>query len=454
MPPTFQPPKGTRDFYPEDLLRRRWLEHAWRSVSLAHGFEEIDGPAFETIDLYTAKSGEGIVSEIFGVYSGKDEAELARIREGNPAPFALRPEFTPTLARMYAAKAGALPRPCKWFWQQNCFRAERPQRGRLREFSQWNVDFIGGDNPLEADVEVIQTCVGLLRRVGLTPKDCKVRLNDRRLVVDVLKDIGLSEEQMAAGMTLLDKRGKLDERELIAEAERLGLGKHFVVRFTEVAESLLSLDYRRGTITDMLTRYNALRGLIKLFETLVDRGLGDWCEFDFTIVRGLAYYTGTVFEVIADGERAIAGGGRYDGLIETFGGPATPVVGFGMGDVVLSLVLSDKGLMPAAEPMLDQLSQGPRYRPDVYVLPGGKDGADPATIDGSVRRMVAELRARGLHARQTYKSTRNLGKLLKDASDARARFALIVEGEAALTLKDLKTGEQRPISPEEAKNLS
>jgi histidyl-tRNA synthetase len=124
-----------------------------------------------------------------------------------------------------------------------------------------------------------------------------------------------------------------------------------------------------------------------------------------------------------------------------------------MGDVVLSLVLSDKGLVPASEAMLDQLSQGARYRPDVYVLPGGKEGADPAAIDASVRRLVGELRARGLHARQTYKSTRNVGKLLKDASDARARFALIVESESALTLKDLKTGEQRPISAEEAKNL-
>src|SRR5678816_4242514 len=128
----FQAPKGTRDMYPQDLLRRRYIEKMWRDTSIRHGFEEIDGPTFEYLELYTAKSGEGIVSEIFGVFSGKDEGELAAIRAGGAAPYALRPEFTPTLARMYAAKAGSLPKPCKWFWQQNCFRAERPQRGRLR----------------------------------------------------------------------------------------------------------------------------------------------------------------------------------------------------------------------------------------------------------------------------------------------------------------------------------
>jgi len=138
--PKIQAPKGTRDFYPDDLLKRRYLERLWRDTSIRHGFEEIDGPAFEHADLYKVKSGEGILAEMFGVFSGKAAEDLDRVRQTGEAPFALRPEFTPTLARMYAARAGALPKPTKWFWMQNCFRAERPQRGRLREFGQWNCD--------------------------------------------------------------------------------------------------------------------------------------------------------------------------------------------------------------------------------------------------------------------------------------------------------------------------
>src|ERR1051325_11337269 len=177
MPPlhAFQAPKGTRDLYPIDAARRRVVLEAWRSAVIRHGFEEIDGPIFEHLDLYTVKSGEGIVSELFSFE-----------RFGGEKTFALRPEFTPTLARMYAAKAASMPKPTKWFWTQNCFRAERPQRGRLREFYQWNCDIIGNEQDpgaqARADAECIACCVDLLELVGLTPQHVRVRVNDRGVV--------------------------------------------------------------------------------------------------------------------------------------------------------------------------------------------------------------------------------------------------------------------------------
>lgn len=177
MAQSFQAPKGTRDFYPAEMARRRYIERAWREVSIRHGFEEIDGPAFEHRELYEAKSGEGILGEMFGVFSGKDPEQVAAAGQGK-AEFGLRPEFTPTLARMYAAKASSLPKPTKWFWQQNCFRAERPQRGRLREFLQWNVDVLGAD-VAHGDAEVLAVCVALLRELGLEDADVRVRIGHR-----------------------------------------------------------------------------------------------------------------------------------------------------------------------------------------------------------------------------------------------------------------------------------
>jgi len=174
-----QKPSGTRDLYPQDLLRKRYIEKAWRDTSIRHGFDEVDGPTFEYSDLYAVKSGEGILNEVFGVFSGKDDEQRSG---GGRAPYALRPEFTPTLARMYAAKAGSLGKPTKWFWQQNCFRAERPQRGRLREFGQWNVDLIGGEDSVTADADVLSCNVSLLEGIGLSPADVKVRLSDRRMI--------------------------------------------------------------------------------------------------------------------------------------------------------------------------------------------------------------------------------------------------------------------------------
>ncbi|MCA9297660.1 MAG: ATP phosphoribosyltransferase regulatory subunit, partial [Phycisphaerales bacterium] len=286
----FQAPKGTRDVYPEDLLRRRFITESWRRASIRFGFDEIDGPTFEHLDLYTVKSGEGIVSELFSFQ-----------RQGGETTFALRPEFTPSLARMFASKAGTLPKPVKWFMAGPFFRAERPQRGRLREFLQWNLDVIGGDDEASkarADAEVISCGIDLMASMGLTPEHVKVHLNDRSVMAAHLESLGVAPERTSDALTLLDKRGKLDASALAAEATAKDLEADGFLAFL-----CRDRDDPSGPAP------GALEGVR---DALRDAGVDEWCVLDFNIARGLAYYTGTVFEFVADGERAVCGGGRYD----------------------------------------------------------------------------------------------------------------------------------------------
>jgi histidyl-tRNA synthetase len=423
----FQAPKGTRDFYPAEMAVRRRIEAAWRDASVAFGFEEIDGPTFEHLGLYTAKSGEGIVSELFSFR-----------RAGGSDDYALRPEFTPTLARMAAARAAQLPVPVKWFAVPNFFRAERPQRGRLREFFQWNVDLLGLEGP-SIDAEVIGVAVAALARLGLASTDVRVKVSHRVAAGRLVSALGVAEESVAGAFELLDRRDKMPPEEFTKRAAALGLAPDTLARFeaavrtrVPVAGDLEALARAAGVHASELAELEALRG------ALVAAGLAEWCEFDLGIVRGLAYYTGTVFEIheASGAERAIAGGGRYDGLVELFGGPRTPAMGFGMGDVVLGLVLADRGLLPK-----DGAELLPR--PDAFVVSAGEPAAEE-----ELPRLVARLRAAGLHVRHSYKATRNVGKLLADASKQRARWAVILGSELAqgqVQLKDLASGEQRVV---------
>jgi histidyl-tRNA synthetase len=415
-----QAPRGTRDFYPAEMAWRNHLVDTWRRVSVRHGFEQVDGPIFETLDLYKVKSGEGIVSELFSFR-----------RSGGSTDFAIRPEFTPTLARMVAARASSLPRPIKWFAVPNFCRAERPQRGRLREFWQWNVDLLGLEGPA-ADAEVLLVVVDFLAEMGLRPEHVRVKISHRDTVRHILSKMGVPDEKMLDAFDLLDRRDKLPPEVFQKEAAALGLDGHRVHRF----EQTCRLKYPAGELARMkehLGLDEELSALADLDAQLHVFGLAEWCEYDLGIVRGLAYYTGTVFEVheAAGVERAIAGGGRYDRLIELFDGPATPAVGFGMGDVVISNVLADKGLLPKGE------SVAPR--PDAFVF-ATSDAAAPR-----VPTVVAMLRRAGLHARMTYKTTRNVGKLIKDAAAVRSRCAVML-GEDAVELKDMASGEQRVVA--------
>lgn len=439
QPSRFQLPRGMRDFYPADMAVRRYIEGVWREVSINHGFEEIEGPMFEHTELYTHKSGPGIVNELFQVFSGKDEAEIEQIRQGKDAPYALRPEFTPTLARMVAARAAQLPKPIKWFSIPAHFRAERPQRGRLREFMQWNVDFIGGEvDPAKADAEVIAVAVAALEHLGLTHEGVTVRVSDRDVVSDLLKRQGVSDEHLPHAFEFLDKRSKLSS----AAPEQLHHQAGFdVASFDNDAERWTFL-VQEGGVQKFSAGVEGLpptenldfMPMRRLFECLKDFGINQWASPDFGIVRGLAYYTGTVFEIIAEGERAIAGGGRYDNLIESFGGPSMPACGFGMGDVVLGLLLHEKGLLPEDVYMRE-------LRPHAFVVSNGEDVAE-----AELPKLVAQLRRAGYHVRHTYRSTRNVGKLLGEADKCHSRTAIILDDKLAegfVSIKDLASGDQR-----------
>lgn len=452
-------PKGTRDLYPDDLLRQRYITEAWRRVSIRHGFEEIAGPTFEMLDLYKKKSGEGIVSELFSF-----------TRAGGDDDYALRPEFTPTLARMYASKAKSLPTPCKWFTAGPYFRAEKPQRGRLREFLQWNCDVMGGRVD-ESDADVLEVLLNLCTDLGLTQSSLTANLSDRSLLASILMTSGVKHEDVDTAFMLIDRRSKIEDTKFICDAMAIGMdvravdNMHYnaIESVERLAEQIISDIVPDtpplGNPRDVhIERIAATLALIKI------RDLAGFVEINTSIARGLAYYTGTVFELIADGERAVAGGGRYDNLIELFGGPPTPAVGFGMGDVVLGLLLEDKGLMPEGPALMDALSQKPAsLRPEAFVI------ASEAG-EGSVEPLLARLRrgveseawnARGdkkpwdadrydvppMHARRSYKSTKNIGKLLADARKQHAKFAVIIDSEEAAKVENLDTREDLGTFP-------
>ena len=453
-----QGPRGTRDLYPVEAARRRWITERWREVAVRHGFEEVDGPTFEESDLYAVKSGEGILGELFQAYSGKSPDEVERVKATGRAPYAMRPEFTPTLARMYAARAAGLPKPCKWFQIGPFFRAERPQRGRLREFLQWNCDVLGLDVPPETwnatdadsraevaeakarmDAECIACCVALMEAVGLSESIVRIGINDRARMQSWLLGLGVPPDKLSPALSLLDKRDKVEQVESLVEpAKAAGLtSAQFLAFLTRPKESVQAEADPR-----------LVQEFGPLLSALDSCRIGGWCSIDLDVVRGLAYYTGTVFEVVAEGERAVAGGGRYDNLVELFGGPPTAAVGFAMGDVVLANLLQDKGLMPSDAELMGLVGQ----TPDVFVLSNGTPEAE-----AQVRPLVAALRrgtrapqATGLkpqaplHVRHSYKATKNVGKLLKEAVQQGARFALIVESATEATVKDLRTGEQWP----------
>ncbi len=467
----------------------------WREVSIRHGFEEVDGPTYEQADLYAVKSGDGILGELFQAFSGKSPEEVEQVKRDGRAPYALRPEFTPTLARMYAAKANTLPKPCKWFMAGPFFRAERPQRGRLREFLQWNCDVLGLDIPQEKwyakdaesraevaeakarmDAECIACCVAFLEHLGLTPAECKVAASHRGIWEVNFEVFDVPTDQRDHWFSWIDSFQKGNPTERAATAKRFGGSEEHIFIFSNLCQGLEPgvdsetrqelLELGRNDIINEADRMIADAHSHPRFAQSLDEwnlvvqytaelGLGPWMTFDPRIVRGLAYYTGTVFEVITDGERAVAGGGRYDNLISLFGGPPTPAVGFAMGDVVLSLLLQDKGLMPTDDELLGLTGQ----HPDAFVLSNGSEEAE-----AKVRPVVAMLRrgeereegalspalsheARereqgGLHVRHSYKATKKIDKLLNEAKKQHARFAVIIEDADSCIVKDLRTGEQ------------
>lgn len=417
-----QPVKGTRDFYPPEMAVRNRIIDGWKEVSIRNGFEEYDGPIFEYLKMYQVKSGEEIVEQLFNL-TDRGGRELA-----------LRPEMTPTLARMVNQQINSLPRPIKWFSVPRLFRAERPQKGRLREFFQWNIDIIGaeGEGKTLADAEVIFTTVDYLRQAGLTSNDVKVKISSRELLAAYLRSLGIANDRLESLYTVLDKKSRLP-----TEAFEEMLTEHIDdknnIQKIQDFMSVEAIPQLEEFARDESEISSAFQDIKQVLEYLNMMGVGDYCIYDPSIVRGLAYYTGVVFEVHDSvGElRAICGGGRYDNLLSDFSGPKISATGMGMGDCVLEILLREKGL-------LDTL---PKQKLDYFV----------AFVDESFRneavKITMKLRSKSRSANFSYKSAK-LNKQLKQASAQNAGTCIIIGEEFRenkLTVKDMTTSEQKEV---------
>jgi histidyl-tRNA synthetase len=329
--------RGTRDFYPELYAQLLHIIDAWRRTALSYGFEEFEGPILETLELYRIKSGEEIVNQLYA-FTDKGGRELA-----------LRPELTPSLARMVARVQGEAMKPLKWFSIPRCMRYEKPQKGRLREFFQFNADIIGEDGAL-ADCEIIAVAVDSLTALGLGPGDFVVKINNRNFVSGYFQHAGIGAEKAAALFKIIDNARKAEKAETESAVGGLGLGEGQ----TEAVRAYLDLK-EAGDLSRLPYGGPGKDSLLELFGLFSPAGLADFCEFDPSIVRGLDYYTGTVFEIFDRSERmrAICGGGRYNNLVREFGGVDIPACGFGMGDVVLGEILLAKNLVPPYRKRLD-----------------------------------------------------------------------------------------------------
>ena len=420
------PVKGTRDFYPPDMAVRNWIIDGWKKVSVRNGFEEYDGPIFEYLKMFQIKSGDEIVEQLFSLQDrgGRD--------------LALRPEITPTLARMVNKRINSLPKPIKWFSVPRLFRAERPQKGRLREFFQWNIDIIGVENEFGkalADAEVIFTTVDYLRGIGLTSKDIKVKISSRELLADYLRSLGIPEDKLESIYIVLDKKNKLPSKTF---EQMLG---------EQVPDNKIVSKIMQFMTVDSVPQLEELVGAklnIKLIlDTLDVWGVGDFCVYDPSIVRGLAYYTGIVFEVhdVESELRAICGGGRYDNLLRDFGGPGVSATGMGMGDCVLEILLKEKGL-------LDR--QVPKKKPLDYFV--ATIGLGPLAEE--VHRVIAELRSKRYSVSFSYRiGGLSLSKQIKEAAAQNAKNCIIIGTEEVqqdkIKVKDMATGEQELVGLDE-----
>lgn len=332
---------GFRDFVPEDFALRAHIFAAWRRVATRSGFLEYDAPPLEPLDLYTEKSGEEIVGQLY-TFEDKGGRDVS-----------LRPEMTPSLARILGERSRSMPKPIRWFSIPQLFRYERQQRGRLREHFQWNVDLVGEEGTA-ADAEVLAIAINGLRELGLDEKDFRARVSDRRLLSALLTASGVEDGRLGDAFAVIDKVERETREKTLEKLEAVGM--------TPAAADLLmqlfaspGLDAVRRHFGDRPEVSELLAGLEAYRSDLVALGLGEYVEFDLSIVRGLAYYTGIVFELFdrAGELRAICGGGRYDRLLEWAGGEALPAIGFGMGDVVLGELLEERNLVPDYDRRID-----------------------------------------------------------------------------------------------------
>lgn len=329
---SFNPPRGMRDFYPEDMALRNAIFGAWTEAALRHGFQNYDACVVESLELLKRKAGEEIVDQIY-TFTDKSGRELA-----------LRAEMTPTLARMIAAKQGSLLFPLKWFTIAQCFRYERMTRGRKREHFQWNLDIIGEPAPT-AEAQVIACALDAMKLLGLDRTSIRVRFNSRALLADLLLAVGLKKEFHQATFLALDKRGKISDEEIVALLKTNGLDETAIQAVFDLLK-ITSLDEAASKLDPQTPSLAHIRQFITMLES---HGVADMVEFNISVIRGLSYYTGIVFEAfdVAGQLRAIFGGGRYDNLLGDIGGAPATGVGLGFGDVVIAELLAELNKLPA-----------------------------------------------------------------------------------------------------------
>ncbi|HEU4677283.1 MAG TPA: histidine--tRNA ligase [Candidatus Paceibacterota bacterium] len=406
-----EPYKGTRDFYPEDMAVERYIFDTWAKVAESFGFERYDASILEPSELYRSKGAENeeLVNEQTYTFVDRGEREVT-----------LRPEMTPTVARMVAGKRRELSFPVRWYSIPNLFRYERPQRGRLREHWQLNCDMFGVDD-VASDIEMIALGYRILLAFGASPKMFEIRVNDRTWLKLQLSDYGLSEEQMKAMLTLIDKRDKIDDFD--EEAEK-------------IAGKKVSLDF---------TTPNPEHRLMQVIEGLKALGIENVVISPST-VRGFSYYTGTIFEFFdtaSENNRSLLGGGRYDNLTALFGGDPVSGVGFGMGDVTMRDFLETHSLLT---------KDVKTTAPTLAILPLD------ATHNLAAEVLAEEFRSAGVRTAVDL-SDRKVGKKLSAASDAGVAYVIVLgEDEAAsrsYALKNLGTGDETKGSAEElAKHIA
>jgi histidyl-tRNA synthetase len=412
---------GFRDFYPDQLATRNYLMSVWRDVARRYGFVEYDGPPLEPLELYTRKSGDEIVGQLYS-FTDKGDREVA-----------LRPEMTPTLARMVAAKANAMRKPIRWFSIPQLFRYERQQKGRLREHFQLNVDIIG-ESSIAADAELLAVAIDIMRALGLDSSDVRARVSDRRLLTAALTSVGVGPNELASVFAAIDKAGR-EPREVtldkVDKAVRNADARKGVERLLVNSKDLDAMARDFASSPKVVEEVSRMRDYLSFLSAL---GVSDWVDFDLSIVRGLAYYTGKVFELFdAKGEfRAICGGGRYDDLLATIGGVDLPALGFGMGDVVLTEILRARKLLP-------DVGLGTEY----WVA------SDDDSMLPDVMSVAGRLRAKSRSVEYALKS-QTLARQLKTASTAGVRSVVLLRRSdfenGKVTVKTMADGSERSVT--------
>ncbi|MCK4740707.1 MAG: histidine--tRNA ligase [Anaerolineales bacterium] len=407
--PIIQPVRGTRDFYPEDMAFRQWLNNQIREASEQFGYQEFDGPFLERLELYAAKSGDELVKEQSYVFSDRSGSMIA-----------LRPELTPSLARMVAQRGKGLTLPLRWWSFGPFWRYERKQKGRSREFFQWNIDLIGVDSP-EADAELVAVAATLFRNVGLTPDMIRIKVNNRRLAEKQLQNIGIQGDLLPKTFRLIDRQDRMTPEAWKSYALESGLTEDQIKDLVNVLEDLEAWK----SSPDMLQYFKAAKAL----------GAEEYLDYDPTVIRGLDYYTGMVYEArdVKGNHRSILGGGRYDDLVSVVGGDLIPATGFAMGDIVFELVLDENGVKPDL-----------RVSPADILITSFEESSESVSI-----QIATELREAGYRV-EWYPEPVRLQRQLKYANRNEIPLVLIIgpdEMEAGkVSLKNMVSGEQETFS--------